>query len=140
MYQFEDPKSTVVARLKVEACKDALYTGEYAGAGEIWQLDEATIDITEPTGGDDNYWFLGRRPGTRTDSWFQNRIGACYGSDNRDRTPKRGTVSVQFDSFTAGRMAQAGKFTFLPDSGWEVKQIGHYSSGKPMYRAVRIKS
>jgi len=127
----------VIARLTVEARENSLRTFEYAGAGEVWNLDEATIDITEPDDGS-HYWFLGQRPGTRIDSWFQNRIGACLGSDNRDRTPKKGTVGVQFDSFLAGEWAAQGKLKFLPDSGWTWKQVGTYSTdGRPMYRAVK---
>ncbi len=124
----------IIGRLYLPAVQNHHRTFEYAGAGEIWNLDEATIDIYEPHD-QNNYWFYGQRPGTRIDSWFQNRIGDCYGSDNRDKTPKLGTIGVQFDSYGAGRMAAAGRLELF--NGWTWKKVGTYNDGTPMYKAVK---
>jgi len=109
---------------------------EYAGAGEIWNLDEADIPLYHK-----GYWITGDRPGTRVDSWFQNRIGASYGSDNRDTQPQRGSIGVQLRNYDAAKMAAAGRLTLA--AGWRLVQTGTYpddcgnSAGKPIYRIER---
>jgi hypothetical protein len=124
---------TTVGTLHVPAREGFLETFEYAGAGAVWNLDEADIPVVRSK---DGYWFIVRRPGTRIDSWFQNRIGASYGSNNRDTTPKVGTVSMQFDKYTAGKYVAEGVLTL--SEGWVNVKVGEYSDGRPMYRVEQV--
>lgn len=120
----------IVGRLKCEEAKNVFRGFEYAGAGEYWDLDECEVELRY-----NGRWFLASRPGTRVDSWFQNRIGSVYGSDNRDKTPVRGEYGIQFDAFRAGELVNEGRLAL--DEGWVCEQIGEYSSGKPMYHVHR---
>lgn len=127
----QERASRLVGHLKVPAMPNHLVTFEYAGAGEIWNLDAAIIPIFKVDPGP-TYWFVGKRPGVRIDKWFQNRIGATYGSDNRDRAHVRGFVGIQFDAYTAGTYAAAGDLAL--EEGWTFKQVGQYSPTRHMYR------
>jgi hypothetical protein len=112
---------------------------EYAGAGEIWDLDEASIPLYAV--GCDDYWITGKRPGTRVDSWFQNRLFGTCGSDNRNTQPQRGDIGVQYRNYEAAQLAAAGRITLSDD--WCLVQTGTYpdscgaKAGQPMYRIDR---
>jgi hypothetical protein len=123
--------NTLVGFLTVDATKTQRY-GEYAGAGETWELDARRVEL-HCSGG---HWVCGKRPGTRTASWFQNRIGATLGSNNLDETPVRGFYGVQYDRYEAGRLYAEGRLTLA--DGWEAEYRGEYSTGKPMYRIQRV--
>ena len=117
----------LIGTLKVTAEKNRTVYGEYAGSGEVWDLDEAEVPVYFS-----GYWFHGQRPGTRTDSWFQNRIGA-HTSMERDQEPKKGTTGFQFDKSGAGRAVVEGRLKLDPESGFKPVRVGTYGDGRPMY-------
>lgn len=125
--------SEIIGYLNCDAQQGVQRSFEYAGAGEIWNLDAATIPLHN-----NGYWISGRRPGVRVESWFQNRIGACYGSDNRDTTPQPGEIGIQFRNYEAARLVAKGRVTLAP--GWKLVQTGVLPddcgarAGEPTYR------
>lgn len=113
--------SITVGTLTVEPRADHHKTFEYAGCGETWQLEGAEVEITYVN----FHWFVGKRPGTRTESWFNNRIGACT-SMSRDNDHKAGTIGVQMDSFGMGQAVLDGRMVLNEE--WELFYTGsHYS-------------
>lgn len=117
----------LVGLLRVPAASDVQKMFEYAGRGETWDLYEAEIPIYKVS----DYFFVGEQPGTRKDSWFQSRIGAVLGSDNRDTTPVRGVYPLQYDAFYLGRLWRKGKLSLC--QGWKARPVGLYSTGETMF-------
>lgn len=121
-----------VGMLTLPAIEDIHRSFEYAGAGEIWNLDACCVPVTY----DGHYWILGSRPGTCVESWFQNRIGGCYGSDNRNKEPRPGDFGIQMDPFTAAKHVLSGALVLEPD--WKCCVVGEYQSGDPIYRVASL--
>mgnify|MGYP001297774505 CR=1 FL=1 len=94
---------------------------EYAGAG--WEGEtvpgryELHVSGTYP-------WFCARLDAIHTKSWFQNRIGAHYGSNNlkTERAPDH--YGVQLDRYGAAEAALQGKVHLAQN--WEVFHTGDF--------------
>ena len=101
---------------------------EYAGAGEIWERHAALVPIC-----DHGYWAIGRGPATRTDSWFQNRIGAHYGSDNRDKSRVPGEWTHQMDWFSLARAVFHGRAILADPERYPLVWSGALYDGPTIY-------
>jgi len=124
--------NSVIGYLDVDARQNVHRTFEYAGAGEIWNLHAARVEVTAY----DRTFAVYKQPGERIDSWFQNRIGACHGSDNRDTSVMPGEYHMQSCYYHLGDLVLQGKMTLAP--GWKLRDYGKsYTDGSPMVRVVR---
>lgn len=127
--------SSIIGYLHLDAREKVFRTFEYAGAGEIWNLHAACVKVVTS---DSPGFALYSQPGERIDSWFQNHIGACYGSDNRDTTVVPGNYGMQADFFSLGQFVQEGRMTLC--DGWELYEYDDtYSDGSPIVRVVKSK-
>lgn len=111
---------------------------EYAGAGEIHRTHVGDHPVTVTN---DHRWFHANLRSTRIDSWFQNRIGACYGSNNRDKTPRPDTYSIQMDAYELARAVRRGDVVLGHE--WKVEDTGRVygegcgaSADEPICRVV----
>ena len=99
---------------------------EYAGAGELWDLDESVVNVAF-----EGYWAVFSHPGVCTESWFQNRIGASLGSDNHCSEPKPGKLPRQMTMFDLGQLYVEGRLDLAPE--WEAFTCdGTYQDGSPI--------
>ena len=119
--------ANLIGHLHVDAIKDHHRNFEYAGAGELWDLEECTVPVYTSR---DGYWAVFNHPGVCNESWFQNRLGSSLGSDNRCTEPKAGSLSRQMDFFHMGTLYAAGELKLA--QGWIAKDCGNYSDGRPM--------
>lgn len=107
---------------------------EYAGSGEIWNLHPACVEVV--SGGYGSPFALYSHPGERIDSWFQNRIGSCYGSDNRDNSVVPGKYPMQLTYFDLARKVLQGEMTLC--DGWRVDVYDSaYEDGTPVAQVVQ---
>ena len=85
----------------------------------------------------DGHWFYATIPGTVTGSNFTSRIGACHGKPAIDEDKgKPGTAGYQADSYTVGKESRYFKVELF--NHWRIEQVGEYSDGEPMRRAVNL--
>ena len=119
--------SKLIGYLHVDAIKNYRRSYEYAGAGELWDLEAATVPVYVSQ---DGYWVVYSHPGVCTESWFQNRIGAALGSDNRCTEPKPGSLPRQMSFFHLGTLYHNGKVQLEPD--WSAEYCDQYPDGKQM--------
>lgn len=122
------------------AARKVTHYGEYAGAGHTMLTipGDYTIYGREFTDGGMPRWYCAKIDATNIHSWFQNRIGAHYGSDNSRRDPYPCEARIQYDAFVVAQEWMQGKITLA--EGWTVICCGMYSlhaGDRPMYRLVR---
>ena len=115
-----------IGQLKVTAVKGYHRHFEYAGAGELWDLEESMVDVAF-----NGYWAIYSHPGVCTESWFQNRIGATLGSANLCTDPKPGKLPRQISMFDLGQLYVDGHLELGLE--WEAYYCdGSYADGTPI--------
>lgn len=111
----------VVGWLMLKANGRFFQTHEYAGAGSLWELPAQSVALVA-YGRAHSGTFWGSIHGVRFDDWFQNRIGACLGSDNRDTTKVDGTVGIARYGYQLLKSHKKGEFRLA--SGWHFTESG----------------